>query len=134
MDLELYRIIINNEPNNGMQAIFRAGFKEFNRLPAASRHGRGCDHGGTQHAVRVALSRETDDWIMLPFLATVGSTSPHVGTIWYVWGIMNSFRGLHRFSRLSGDGSTRYFRGFGSDRHGLLRHPAVIAYNRYRER
>jgi biopolymer transport protein TolQ len=50
---------------------------------------------GAQRAMRVALSRETDKLeVHLPFLATVGSTSPYVGLFGTVWGIMNSFRAL----------------------------------------
>jgi biopolymer transport protein TolQ len=50
---------------------------------------------GTQRAMRVALSRESERLdLHLPFLATVGSTSPYVGLFGTVWGIMNSFLGL----------------------------------------
>ncbi|WP_438875181.1 MotA/TolQ/ExbB proton channel family protein, partial [Bacillus cereus group sp. Bce032] len=46
-------------------------------------------------AMRVAISREEEKLeASLPFLATVGSTSPYVGLFGTVWGIMNSFRGL----------------------------------------
>ena len=37
----------------------------------------------------------------LPFLATVGSTSPYVGLFGTVWGIMNSFRQLATVSQAS---------------------------------
>ena len=48
---------------------------------------------GTQKAV--ALMRETDRIEQhLPFLASVGSTSPYIGLLGTVWGIMHSFRGL----------------------------------------
>jgi biopolymer transport protein TolQ len=50
---------------------------------------------GTQRAMRVALSRESERLDShLSFLATVGSTSPYVGLFGTVWGIMNSFLGL----------------------------------------
>ena len=80
--------------NAGMAVIFEAGFKEFARLrkqgidPAATLD-------GAQRAMRVALSREMDKLeLHLPFLATVGSTSPYIGLFGTVWGIMNSFRAL----------------------------------------
>ncbi|MCZ6830730.1 MAG: MotA/TolQ/ExbB proton channel family protein, partial [Gammaproteobacteria bacterium] len=79
----------------GMESIFRAGFKEFSRL--AKQPGLDTDAimAGTQRAMRVALSREEEKLEHhLPFLATVGSTSPYVGLFGTVWGIMNSFRGL----------------------------------------
>ena len=48
---------------------------------------------GVHRSMRVALSREVDNLeIHLPFLATVGSTSPYIGLFGTVWGIMNSFR------------------------------------------
>jgi biopolymer transport protein TolQ len=80
---------------DGMAMIFEAGFKEFARL----RKQPGIDPRvvveGSQRAMRVALSRETDKLeLHLPFLATVGSTSPYVGLFGTVWGIMNSFRAL----------------------------------------
>jgi biopolymer transport protein TolQ len=93
MDLsKLYR---ENTSQNGQEFIFRSGFKEFNRLK--QQHGIEPDAimDGTQRAMRVALSRENDRLDEhLPFLATVGSTSPYVGLFGTVWGIMNSFLGL----------------------------------------
>ena len=48
-----------------------------------------------QRAMRVALSREEERLeTHLPFLATVGSTSPYIGLFGTVWGIMNSFIGI----------------------------------------
>lgn len=80
---------------DGMAMIFESGFKEFARL----RKQKGIDPRtvveGSQRAMRVALARETDKLdLHLPFLATVGSTSPYVGLFGTVWGIMNSFRAL----------------------------------------
>ena len=71
----------------------------------ASRNSRGCHNNPiwmpTQfskarvRAMRVALMRETDRIEQhLPFLASVGSTSPYIGLLGTVWGIMHSFRGL----------------------------------------
>ena len=48
-----------------------------------------------QRVMRIELARELDKLDeSLPFLATVGSTSPYVGLFGTVWGIMNSFRSL----------------------------------------
>ena len=79
----------------GLELLFRAGFKEFFRL----RQQEGADPeavlDGVQRAMRVSLSKEQEKLeAQLPFLATVGSTSPYVGLLGTVWGIMNSFRGL----------------------------------------
>lgn len=80
---------------DGMAMIFEAGFKEFARLRKQAGVDPRAVVEGSQRAMRVALSRETDKLeLHLPFLATVGSTSPYVGLFGTVWGIMNSFRAL----------------------------------------
>ncbi len=96
MDLgQLYRdVSANPTPYSGLESVFRAGFKEFSRLRQQSRDADAV-MDGSQRAMRVAFSREQERLEMhLPFLATVGSTSPYVGLFGTVWGIMNSFRGL----------------------------------------
>ncbi len=96
MDLgQLYREVnANPTPLSGMESVFRAGFREFSRLRQQSRDPDAV-MDGVQRAMRVAFSREQERLEMhLPFLATVGSTSPYVGLFGTVWGIMNSFRGL----------------------------------------
>ena len=45
--------------------------------------------------MRIELARELDRLDeTLPFLATVGSTSPDIGLFGTVWGVMHSFQGL----------------------------------------
>jgi len=93
---KLYRQAGSNpDPDSGVEQVFRAGFKEFSRL----RQQPGVDPDavmeGVGRAMRVAISREEEKLEQsLPFLATVGSTSPYIGLFGTVWGIMNSFRGL----------------------------------------
>ncbi|KZZ23314.1 protein TolQ, partial [Alcanivorax sp. HI0083] len=80
--------------DSGTEAIFRAGFQEFVRLSKSTR-GAEAVMDGAQRAMRVALQREQTRLTKhLPFLATVGSTSPYVGLFGTVWGIMNSFMAL----------------------------------------
>jgi biopolymer transport protein TolQ len=79
----------------GMEAVFEAGFREFNRV----RQRRGVDGRmqleGAQRAMRATTSRELDGMEHnLEFLANVGSISPYVGLFGTVWGIMISFQGL----------------------------------------
>ncbi|MCI4567769.1 protein TolQ [Lysobacter sp. CFH 32150] len=79
----------------GMEAIFEAGFREFNRI----RQRKGVDQRiqleGAQRAMRATSSRELDGLEHnLEFLANVGSISPYVGLFGTVWGIMISFQGL----------------------------------------
>ena len=79
----------------GMEGIFRAGFKEFSRLAQQSGMDSEAVIEGSRRAMRVALLREEERLERhLPFLATVGSTSPYIGLFGTVWGIMHSFRGL----------------------------------------
>ena len=95
--LDLVRIY--REPSaetpESTEAVFRAGFKEFNRL----RQQNGVDADalmeGIQRSMRVAVAREQERLERhLPTLATIGSISPYIGLFGTVWGIMNSFRGL----------------------------------------
>lgn len=84
----------DKQPAMGMESVFRAGFKEFTRL-AKRNIDSDAIMDGCQRAMRVALAREEERMEHhLPFLATVGSTSPYVGLLGTVWGIMGSFHGL----------------------------------------
>ena len=79
----------------GLEAIFEAGFREFNRI----RQRRGVESRiqleGAQRAMRATDSRELDGLEHnLEFLANVGSISPYIGLFGTVWGIMISFQGL----------------------------------------
>jgi len=79
----------------GVESLFRAGFKEFSRLSQQADMDADAILEGSRRAMRVALMRETDRIEQhLPFLASVGSTSPYIGLLGTVWGIMHSFRGL----------------------------------------
>ena len=80
---------------SGMERIFDAGFAEFLRMREQSRMTPNAMVEGAQRAMRIALTRETEDLEHhLNFLATVGSTSPYVGLFGTVWGIMTSFHQL----------------------------------------
>jgi len=120
--------------NAGMAIIFEAGFKEFARL----RKQEGIDPmavlEGAQRAMRVALSRETDKLeLHLPFLATVGSTSPYIGLFGTVWGIMNSFRALGNVKQATiamvAPGIAEALIATAMGLFAAI--PAVIAYNRF---
>lgn len=79
---------------DGVESIFRAGFKEFTRL-RQQKSDPDAIMEGTHRAMRVALLREEDKLeTHLSFLASVASVSPYIGLFGTVWGIMNSFRGL----------------------------------------
>ena len=96
---QLYRegnqAVADGQLPTGVESLFRAGFKEFSRLSQQSDMDADAILEGSRRAMRVALMRETDRIEQhLPFLASVGSTSPYIGLLGTVWGIMHSFRGL----------------------------------------
>ena len=87
----------NSQANHdsGQENVFRSGFKEFNRLCQTKGTDADSIVEGASRAMRVALMRERDKLEMhLPFLATVGSTSPYLGLFGTVWGIMTAFLAL----------------------------------------
>ena len=96
---QLYRegnqAVADGQLPTGVESLFRAGFKEFSRLSQQADMDADAILEGSRRAMRVALMRETDRIEQhLPFLASVGSTSPYIGLLGTVWGIMHSFRGL----------------------------------------
>lgn len=138
MDLgQLYReVAAEPTPFSGMESIFRAGFREFSRLSQQS-HDAGAVMDGAQRAMRVAFSREQERLeASLPFLATVGSTSPYVGLFGTVWGIMNSFRGLAQVQQATlatvAPGISEALIATAMGLFAAI--PAVIAYNRFAAR
>ena len=79
----------------GMEKVFSSGFSEFLRMRDQGRIGPNAMVEGAQRAMRIALTRETEELEHhLNFLATVGSTSPYIGLFGTVWGIMTSFHQL----------------------------------------
>ena len=138
MDLgQLYREV-NAEPTpfSGMESIFRAGFREFSRLRQQSRDADAV-MDGAQRAMRVAFAREQERLeASLPFLATVGSTSPYIGLFGTVWGIMNSFRGLAQVQQATlatvAPGISEALIATAMGLFAAI--PAVIAYNRFAAR
>ncbi len=135
---KLYRQAGSNpDPDSGVEQIFRAGFKELSRL----RQQPGVDPDavmeGVARAMRVAISREEEKLeASLPFLATVGSTSPYVGLFGTVWGIMNSFRGLATVQQATlATVAPGIAEALIATAIGLFAAiPAVIAYNRFSAR
>lgn len=135
MDLgQLYKEV-SASPNRhaGSENVFRAGFKEFIRLRQQSHDGEAV-MDGTQRAMKVALSRELERLeAHLPFLATVGSTSPYVGLFGTVWGIMNSFLGLAQVQQPSlqtvAPGIAEALIATAMGLFAAI--PAVVAYNRF---
>lgn len=120
--------------DGGMGAIFVAGFREF--LKSREGHSASNDAilNNSRRAMRVAMNRELDKLEShLPFLATVGSTSPYVGLFGTVWGIMNAFTSLGDVKQASlnmvapGIAEALVATALGL----FAAIPAVIAYNRF---
>lgn len=133
---QLYRNS-NGRTLDGVENIFRAGFKEFMRL----RSQQGVDSDAVmeacQRAMRVALSREEEKLeANLPFLASVASVSPYVGLFGTVWGIMNSFRGLANVHQATlATVAPGIAEALIATAMGLFAAiPAVLAYNRFSAR
>ena len=128
------RIDVRRSGANGMERIFHAGFKEFARL-----RGQRTDEArdvltGTERAMPIALGREVDYLeVGLSFLATVGSTSPYIGLLGTVWGIMNSFRALGNVQQATiamvAPGIAEALIATAMGLFAAI--PAVIAYNRF---
>ncbi|MEN9464413.1 MAG: hypothetical protein RL217_594, partial [Pseudomonadota bacterium] len=92
---ELYRECQQNLNPSAIESIFIAGLKEFGKLRQQNANDPDALIAGVQRAMRIAISRESEALdTNLPFLATVGSTSPYIGLFGTVWGIMTSFHGL----------------------------------------
>lgn len=91
----LYREMARSEETpQGMAGIFEAGFREFGKLKQSSL-GPEQIIEGSRRAMRVSQMREMDRLEHnLAFLATVSSTSPYIGLLGTVWGIMSSFQAL----------------------------------------
>lgn len=121
----------------GVESIFRAGFKEFSRLRQQEKIDADAIMEGTQRAMRVALSREQEKLeANLPFLASVASVSPYIGLFGTVWGIMNSFRGLANTTQATlATVAPGISEALVATAMGLFAAiPAVLAYNRFAAR
>lgn len=118
----------------GMESVFRAGFKEFSRLAQQSGMDSEAILEGSRRAMRVALLREEERLERhLPFLASVGSTSPYIGLFGTVWGIMHSFRGLANSTQATlatvAPGISEALIATAMGLFAAI--PAVLAYNRF---
>jgi len=79
----------------GIEKIFIEGYKEFSRMQKKEAISPVIPVESAQRAMNITMTRELDQLEeALPFLASVGSTSPYVGLFGTVWGIMNSFLAL----------------------------------------
>ncbi len=136
LDGDLPSAIQYIESTNTPQAeVFKAGVEEW-------REGKGDHDHETLHeirdriatAMRLELSNETRRMqFMLPFLASVGSSSPFIGLFGTVWGIMNTFTQIGAMKDTSlatvapGIAEALFATGIGL----AAAIPAILAYNKF---
>lgn len=135
---ELYRnMMVKNFEPEGIEKIFVAGYKEFSRMHKAGTIDPSVQVENAHRAMRIEQQRELESLDeSLPFLATVGSTSPYVGLFGTVWGIMNSFRSLGNVQQATlAQVAPGIAEALIATAIGLFAAiPAVVAYNRFSTR
>ena len=121
----------------GIEKIFLAGYKEFSRMRQKEDVSPVVQVESAQRVMRIELNREIERLDeTLPFLATVGSTSPYVGLFGTVWGIMNSFRALGNIKQATlANVAPGIAEALIATAMGLFAAiPAVVTYNRFSTR
>lgn len=133
--LSLYQKISASEfEPEGIEKIFLVGYKEFSRMRKAEGAEPSVQVESAHRVMRIELTRELERLDeTLPFLATVGSTSPYVGLFGTVWGIMNSFRALGDMKHATlANVAPGIAEALIATAMGLFAAiPAVVAYNRF---
>jgi biopolymer transport protein TolQ len=119
----------------GMEAIFEAGFREFNLRRMRKSIDSRMHLENARRAMRAAGSREIDDLEhSLEVLANIGSTAPYVGLVGTVFGIMLTMHGLLSSETQAGikDVAPGISEALLATAMGLfVAIPAVWAYNRF---
>lgn len=131
---QFYAESMKKQEVQGVEAIFQSGFKEFLRLHKQAGMTVEWMLENVKRAMHVAQTREQDKLEMhLPWLATVGSTSPYLGLFGTIWGIMLSFRGLATVQQATISAvAPGIAEALIATAMGLFAAiPAVVAYNRY---
>ncbi|MFP4154836.1 MAG: protein TolQ [Halothiobacillaceae bacterium] len=124
-------------PREGQEAIFEAGFREYQRLRRIEGQQVEQVVAGVDRAMRVSLGRQVERLEeALTYLATVGSISPYIGLFGTVWGIMTAFLALGNVSNPTlSTVAPAIAEALIATAMGLFAAiPAVIAYNRFGER
>lgn len=81
--------------DDGIEAIFQAGFREFSRFRKQASALNNYMIDNIKRAMRAAQIKEQNKLEKhLSFLAIVSSVSPYIGLFGTVWGIMTAFRAL----------------------------------------
>lgn len=134
---ELYKECQQSDVNSGIENVFMSGFKEFSKMRQQQITDPDSLMLSSQRAMRISITRESEQLGQhLPFLATVGSTSPYIGLFGTVWGIMHSFHGLASVKQATiATVAPGISEALVATAMGLLAAiPAVIFYNRFANR
>jgi len=129
---------IGNRPEDPMSSVFAAAMREWRRSMAkgivATTATRMTLQERIERVMQVTAGREIARLERyMPFLATVGSTSPFVGLFGTVWGIMNSFQSIAAAKNTSlavvapGIAESLFATALGL----VAAIPAVVAYNKF---
>lgn len=126
----------NDGKVEGVENIFRAGFKEFSRLRQQANVDTDTIIEGSQRAMRIAVAREQEKLeANLPFLASVASVSPYVGLFATVWGIMITIMTMGQENVSLANIAPGIAEALIATAMGLFAAiPAVLAYNRFAAR
>ncbi len=132
---ELFKRLQQQEDDSeGIEAIFMAGYKAYARLCQQQGVSAAVKVEAAERAMKIELAREMERLDeTLPFLATVGSTSPYIGLFGTVWGIMNAFSALGNMKHATlSNVAPGISEALIATAMGLFAAiPAVIAYNRF---
>lgn len=86
---------LQGRKTEGLESLFVAGFSEFQQFSTKDLKNDEIIIANCRRAMQIAISRELDKQeALLPLLATTGSTSPYIGLLGTVYGIMTSFISL----------------------------------------
>jgi biopolymer transport protein TolQ len=130
----LYKSIESRGQAEGIDSIFRAGFREFAKLSQQGVESVEVLLEGARRAMKAQQIKELELLEKgLSNLATVGSTSPYVGLFGTVWGIMHAFVGLGSVQQATlATVAPGIAEALVATAIGLFAAiPAVVAYNRF---
>ena len=80
---------------SGLSQVFLAGYGEYNKMRSTEIKTADAVLSNVQRAANIAIQLEIRKLSAhMTFLENVGSSSPYIGLLGTVWGVMNSFRSL----------------------------------------
>lgn len=94
-DIQSLYAKLKKQDTEGLESLFVAGFREFKQFGVEDLKNDAVIITNCRRAISAAISSELDKQeTLLPILASAGSTSPYIGLLGTVYGIMNSFMSL----------------------------------------